>query len=82
MTGALHATAVEIDGHALLLTGASASGKSDLALRLIDRGEGDSQAKRDFSTGLRQFGLLNLQAPGWRGHVARGWQSLGWRLRR
>jgi len=38
MTGALHATAVEIDGQAILLTGASASGKSDLALRLIDRG--------------------------------------------
>lgn len=38
MTGALHATAVEIDGYAMLLTGASASGKSDLALRLIDRG--------------------------------------------
>jgi HPr Serine kinase C-terminal domain len=38
MTIALHATAVEIDGQAILLTGASASGKSDLALRLIDRG--------------------------------------------
>ncbi len=49
---------------------------------LIDRGEGDSQAKRDFSTGVRQFGLLNLRAEGWRGHVARGWQSLTWRLRR
>lgn len=51
-------------------------------IRLIDRGEGDSQAKRDFSTGVRQFGVLNLRADGWRGHVARGWQSLSWRLRR
>lgn len=34
----LHATAVAIDGRALLLTGPSGSGKSDLALRLIDRG--------------------------------------------
>src|SRR5579863_1156092 len=34
----LHATAIAIDGHALLLRGASGSGKSDLALRLIDAG--------------------------------------------
>ena len=34
----LHATAVAIDGNGVLLTGPSGSGKSDLALRLIDRG--------------------------------------------
>jgi len=34
----LHATAVAIDGRAVLLRGASGSGKSDLALRLIDAG--------------------------------------------
>ncbi len=34
----LHATAVAIGGRAALLTGASGAGKSDLALRLIDRG--------------------------------------------
>lgn len=34
----LHATAVSIHGEALIITGPSASGKSDLALRLIDRG--------------------------------------------
>ena len=38
MTERLHGTAVEIDGCAVLLMGPSGSGKSDLALRLIDRG--------------------------------------------
>lgn len=34
----LHASTVAIDGRAVLITGPSGSGKSDLALRLIDRG--------------------------------------------
>ena len=34
----LHASAVASDGRAVLITGPSGSGKSDLALRLIDRG--------------------------------------------
>jgi len=34
----IHATSVAIDGHAVLLRGAPGSGKSDLALRLIDAG--------------------------------------------
>lgn len=38
MTERLHATCVAIGEHAVLLIGASGSGKSDLALRLIDRG--------------------------------------------
>jgi serine kinase of HPr protein (carbohydrate metabolism regulator) len=34
----LHATAIAIEGHAVLLCGASGAGKSDLGLRLIDAG--------------------------------------------
>jgi serine kinase of HPr protein (carbohydrate metabolism regulator) len=34
----VHATSVSLDGRAVLILGPSGSGKSDLALRLIDRG--------------------------------------------
>jgi HPr kinase/phosphorylase len=34
----LHATAIAVEGHAVLLRGASGAGKSDLGLRLIDAG--------------------------------------------
>lgn len=34
----VHATCVALDGRAVLITGPSGSGKSDLALRLLDRG--------------------------------------------
>ena len=34
----IHASAVAIDGRAVLITGRSGAGKSDLALRLLDRG--------------------------------------------
>lgn len=36
--GTVHGTSVVIDGRAVLILGASGAGKSDLALRLIDRG--------------------------------------------
>jgi serine kinase of HPr protein (carbohydrate metabolism regulator) len=35
---ALHASTVALDGRAVLIAGPSGSGKSDLALRLLDRG--------------------------------------------
>ena len=38
MSVLLHATCIAIGGRGVLLLGASGSGKSDLALRLIDRG--------------------------------------------
>lgn len=38
MSETVHASCVAIEGRAVLLAGASGSGKSDLALRLIDRG--------------------------------------------
>jgi serine kinase of HPr protein (carbohydrate metabolism regulator) len=38
MSDMVHGSAVAIDGNGLLLLGPSGSGKSDLALRLIDRG--------------------------------------------
>src|SRR5207237_6122820 len=34
----VHASTVALDGRAVLITGPSGSGKSDLALRLLDRG--------------------------------------------
>ena len=34
----LHATAIALDGRAVLISGPSGSGKSDLALRMLDRG--------------------------------------------
>jgi serine kinase of HPr protein (carbohydrate metabolism regulator) len=38
MNETIHATSVAIEGNAVLIFGRSGSGKSDLALRLIDRG--------------------------------------------
>ena len=38
MSEAIHASTVASEGRAVLITGPSGSGKSDLALRLLDRG--------------------------------------------
>jgi HPr kinase/phosphorylase len=49
----VHATAVAIEGEAILLRGPSGSGKSDLALRLLDAG---AQLVADDQTLLRRAG--------------------------
>jgi CelD/BcsL family acetyltransferase involved in cellulose biosynthesis len=51
-------------------------------ITLIDRGGGDSPAKRDFSTGTVQFAAGFWQAPTPRGVLARLGQALAWRLAR
>ena len=38
LAGPIHASSVMVDGRVVLIAGRSGSGKSDLALRLIDRG--------------------------------------------
>jgi len=51
----VHASSVMIDGRVVLITGQSGSGKSDLALRLIDRGAllvADDYTKLDARDGL------------------------------
>lgn len=57
----VHATAVAIDGAAVLLRGPSGSGKSDLALRLVDAG---ARLVADDQTVLRRAGAhLLASAP-------------------
>ena len=57
----LHATSVAIHGRAVLLCGPSGSGKSDLALRLIDRGA--KLVSDDYTLVKRMDGLLVATAP-------------------
>lgn len=56
----IHATSVAIGGHVVLLLGASGSGKSDLGLRLIDRG---AALVSDDYTRLTRTGDTLLAAP-------------------
>lgn len=57
----VHASTVAIGGRAVLIAGRSGSGKSDLALRLIDRG---AVLVSDDYTRLRVSGtMLNASAP-------------------
>ncbi|SER04344.1 HPr kinase/phosphorylase [Sphingobium sp. YR768] len=57
----LHATSVAIGGRAVLLSGPSGSGKSDLALRLIDRG--GLLVSDDYTLVRRVGGQLVASAP-------------------
>jgi serine kinase of HPr protein (carbohydrate metabolism regulator) len=56
----LHASCVAIDGRAVLIEGASGAGKSDLALRLIDRG---ATLVSDDYTFLRRDGTQLIASP-------------------
>lgn len=57
----LHVSAVAIDGRAVLIEGPSGSGKSDLALRLIDRGA--MLVSDDYTLLMRQGEQLLAQPP-------------------
>jgi hypothetical protein len=58
----LHATAVSIDGEAVLFEGLSGTGKSDLALRLIDRGA--TLISDDYTLLVRSGDVLLARNPG------------------
>jgi hypothetical protein len=84
MTGAspdtetVHASCVAIDGCAVLLCGGSGSGKSDLALRLLDRG---AVLVSDDYTALRRDGarLLGSAPPNIAGKIeVRGIGIVDW----
>jgi HPr kinase/phosphorylase len=58
----IHGTAIALSGEGVLLRGPSGSGKSDLALRLIDQG---ARLIADDQTELRDIGgAVRLSAPG------------------
>lgn len=57
----VHASCVAIDGQAVLLAGASGCGKSDLALRLLDRGA--QLVSDDYTIIRRDDGHLLASAP-------------------
>ena len=57
----IHATSVAIGGHGVLIMGPSGSGKSDLALRLIDRGA--RLISDDYTSVSSGDGGLLLSAP-------------------
>ena len=58
----IHATCVAIGGEAVLIEGRSGTGKSDLALRLIDRGA--TLVSDDYTILLRRDGTLIARPPG------------------
>lgn len=60
-TETLHASCVAIEGRAVLIEGRSGEGKSDLALRLIDRGA--RLVADDYTICTRTAGILYGAAP-------------------
>jgi hypothetical protein len=56
-----HASSVEIEGRGVLLRGPSGSGKSDLALRLVD--DGGTLISDDYTEILLRDGVAYLNAP-------------------
>jgi serine kinase of HPr protein (carbohydrate metabolism regulator) len=61
VTQTIHATCVAIGGRAILLRGRSGSGKSDLALRLIDRGA--RLVSDDYTILVERSGRILAAAP-------------------
>lgn len=57
----IHANAVAIDGHGVLIIGQSGTGKSDLSLRLIDRGA--ALVSDDHCHIVRRDGIIYANAP-------------------
>lgn len=57
----LHCSTVAIDGRAVMIEGRSGSGKSDLALRLIDRGA--MLVSDDYTIALRKGKVLHASSP-------------------
>jgi serine kinase of HPr protein (carbohydrate metabolism regulator) len=57
----IHATSVSIGGRAVLFAGASGRGKSDIALRLIDRGA--ILVSDDYTALTEEDGRLYVSAP-------------------
>src|SRR3546814_13901309 len=57
----LHASCVAIGGRAVLIEGPSGSGKSDLALRLIDRGA--KLVADDYTILTREYGAPKASTP-------------------
>lgn len=57
----VHASTVSINGHAILISGRPGSGKSDLALRLIDRGA--MLVSDDYTIIARSDGVLIASPP-------------------
>jgi serine kinase of HPr protein (carbohydrate metabolism regulator) len=61
MSSLVHASCVAIDGRGVLIAGRSGSGKSDLALRLIDRGA--ALVSDDYTKVQVEGGRLIASAP-------------------